>query len=207
MVLSRSALAAVCILTCAFVSLVTWRFEIGLVRGAEGTGWIYAFPLSSVIVCAMVAISVEISMSRERLLPPKARISVLILVMTISFAAFVWSRIALIESEQIHITLFETVLRRVYVPLVVSALGASIGIHLVVRKWRRTGKWLFARCLLGIFFAVPLGILSVRVFSDARYDVVNVVKMGHPMFWVTLLIGLAVWPTGKCVPSVTSKQE
>jgi hypothetical protein len=203
--LKTSAALGLCIVGLGAISWMAWFGEVTLLIGWDGLRWLAVYPKAAFVGVACAAISVLLPARAERRLGVR-RAGLFFLVA--SFIALVSFHLARSSIYALHsrsaafmILAGERSMARLFIAKHVARLAASAvltagGFALAMGIVRRHAGWRMAQVfLLALLLVMPMGALTIRVFptSQGYTDYIHVVKMGYPLFWTTVLMGVASW--------------
>lgn len=188
------------------LSTAAWLAEVTFFKGWEGLRWLEGYPKAAVFGISAVATSAVLAI---RLVCKAARFRLMLFgvaVGAVGWSSFELARRSLYELHSRSAGFLSLAgdagLARILVMknlacLAGSALLASGGLAAATRLLvgRRRWWWLFCRYLVAIGLIFPLSSLTIRVLPalNGATDSMHVIKMGYPLFWANVLVGVVSW--------------
>lgn len=202
----RKGLVAVLVITgLGVLSSAAWLGEVVLLKGWDGLRWLEGYPSASFVGVACVALSVLVPIHvKHRISVGRASLFVAI-AFAIGWFSFDLARSCLYElhspsaafmalsmdpSMAWHFTF------RNLAGLASAALLSAVGFTVAVRLFlARVSWWMAGLFLAAIALVMPVSMLTILVVPalNGKTDYLYVVKMGYPLFWTNILMGLVGW--------------
>ena len=182
------------------LSTAAWLGEVVLVKGRVGLAWLDGYPYASFVAIACVVLSVVLPVRASRQIEPGRIVAFFVLAGLLSLVSFVMSRAAIYDLHSRASALLDgaTSLRvpRDAAVLVGAAIVTAVGFTAAGRVLLApVSWWLSAVFLAALALVLPVSILTIHVVPsfNGHTDYFQVVKMGYPVFWTNVLMGLASW--------------
>jgi hypothetical protein len=182
------------ILLLSFVSLGTWLFEINIIKGWYGLNWLDGSLYSPYLACLIVGIAYLAAFFVNQQLSLVKTIIFMVILCAINVFCFkageylchlIYCRFCFWGKAEIYLFLF---------------LAISLYLLVGFSYWFFTYKFIVPCRKTSIFYlaivaflAIPLSLVTIKLLPGFGHGTgeVDAVKMGYPIFWTTLLLGLS----------------
>jgi len=175
----------------AFAAWGLWLAEVLLIKGWGGLAWLSGFNWSALPICVLiVVVTGHIVNAHARWAEKMKFIGAGFVVTLVAFAITRWTCFQLFWGG-----LPDTTDRRPFVILIATWLGMSVALSLLASRWLAPlHRWTGILVALGLALAMPLSFLTIKVFPavNGSTDQIHAIKMGYPVFWIALLLPLAM---------------
>jgi hypothetical protein len=202
---TKVMLTGLAILALGGLSGAAWLAEVALLKGWEGLRWLDGYPNAVFVGVPCVVLSVALPILISRSTERKQFALFVASACLIAWLSFDLARNALLELHSPSAAwmvlagkpaMARTFIARELGALVSAGVLAAVGFTVAVRIFlAHVGWWTAGLFLLAIALVMPMGMLTIRVVPalNGQTDYLHVVKMGYPLFWTNVLMGLASW--------------
>jgi hypothetical protein len=174
----------------AFVAWALWMAEILWIKGWTGLTWVNEFNWSAIPICALIAILCSYFVAAHASWDHRSLF--LASAFAMIFAAFVVGRDAAINFFTGYFFVPATIEP---IKILVVGLFLSIGLAVAANRWLAPLHYWTAVLIAGsLILAIGLSVLTIQEFPalSGNQDFIHVFKMGYPVFWITLLLPIAL---------------
>jgi len=176
----------------AFAAWGLWLTEVYWIKGWAGLAWLSGFNWSALPICALVVVLCAQSVAVDVQRLNRARFIAIGFVLAVgTFAVVRWAAFELF-SGSISAPLYQ--LEAVLV-LLIAVLAFCVGLTVAVNRWLGPVRsWTVILLAAGLLLVLLLSFITIRIFPafNGSTDELHAFKMGYPVFWITVLIPLAL---------------
>lgn len=170
-----------------------WNAGITWFNPGDGLHWLNGFHWGAAPVCVVIAMASAVAIARDY--QPIRLFLFIILTSGLCFIAFALGRDELyalygrsylqLPTEFAYLALLPFIWLAIYGVVIAIGLTALASLLAPVRWWT-------ASCLMGVWLLIyPLSRLTISV--TMYRDIFDVIRLGYPVMWVTLLVPVALW--------------
>lgn len=188
--------------TSGIVSLCLWLAEILLVKKWHGLGWLDGYMSSLFVIIPLVCLTYMIPMVyRQKIYFPKI-VACFICICLLAFASFELARsffyaiydklyFLVLADSSLH---YKNLMTGVLLPLLLTGTGFYLAVNYLLFK---ISKWTMLLIIGAVILSVFLGLLTIQVIPGfgSGTNFADAVKMGYPVFWISLLFSISGWFT------------
>jgi hypothetical protein len=182
------------VLVWAFAAWALWMGEVRWVKGWAGLPWLAGFNWSALPICALIALSVALLLPKPPRKPNRTLfVSVGGLLM---FTAFLVSRWVAFRMFSGGSGLLAEAGKGPLLLLLLTSLLLSVSLAYLADRWLASLHfWTVFLVFSALGLALPLSIITIRILPalNGSTDSIHAFKMGYPVFWLALLLPLALW--------------
>jgi hypothetical protein len=202
---NKVMLTVLAILALGGLSCAAWLAEVALLKGWEGLRWLESYPNAAFVGIPCVVLSVVLPILISRRTKPRHVALFVASACLVAWLSFSLARNALLELHSTSAAwmvlageraMALTFTLRHLGALVSAGVLAALGFTVAMRIFlAHVGWWTAGLFLLAIALVMPMGKLTILVMPalNGQTDYLHVVKMGYPLFWTNVLMGLASW--------------
>lgn len=169
-----------------------WLYEINYVKGWYGLTWLDGSLFSPYYITALVVLSFLLPFILNKIRETRFFISAFVLLYIISWICYVGGKLVCYEMYARFVGSYPGELRALFISSALLFLACGLGYRFVTHKLitplqKRKAVYLSFSLIL----VIPLSLLTVYLFpgfGDGK-DWIDAVKMGYPVFWVTIILG------------------
>jgi hypothetical protein len=181
-------------LICNFI----WLYEIIKIKGWYGLNWLEGYMNSVFLIIPLTISSYLISIKLFKKIEIKNMIIAFIGLSVISLVSYEISRQYLYMTNPRFFGFFDfdkmltlIISRGTIVPLVLYLIGFY---YLTNRFLIKIPKWTIFLFLKTIILSIVFGIITIKMHTGYGYEsnFIDSVKMGYPIFWLNLFLGINV---------------
>jgi len=180
------------IFTVAIVAWSLWLVEVYWVKGWSGLNWLSGFNWSAVPICGLlVGTCVHVIASGAK---GTNRAKFIAFGFVVTTGAFIAGRWAILEFLSGNLSGIFPIKESVI--LIAAVLSVSIGLTLFAKIWLSPiPLWTTWLLIGGLVLVLPLSFATIKVVPalNGSTDEVHSIKMGYPVFWITLLLPICFW--------------
>lgn len=194
----KKAIIIFLIVALAAAGFSLWLYEILTVKGWSDLAWLGGTLYSPYIITLLVVIAYLVPFLMNRKLKPGWLLLSVVLLYAVSFSCYK-------AGEWLSYIPYSRWGFRWDIPSVIILTAFTLGVFLFLglSYWfvtnyfitRNSKKNIFLISMLAIL-PIPLSFLMVHIYSfDYQEDTgwIDAVKMGYPMFWITVVMGISGW--------------
>jgi hypothetical protein len=206
----RVLVTALLIVTLGVLSWAAWLGEVVLLKGWQGLNWLRGYPQASFVGVACVVFSVVLAI-RSSQATSILRVALFVAVsFPVAWFSFELARLSLYTLHHPLISFAMTMeipWRFIMITtggLVGAALLTAAGFTAAVRLLLVPFKWnVIGLFLLAIALVMPMSLLTIHLLPalNGATDYEHAIKMGYPLFWTNVLMGLAAGLGARSCPA------
>jgi hypothetical protein len=193
---SRLGWRIVAVAALGSLSLAMWRAEVEIIKGWDGLAWLKGYPWTALPICLFVGLSALIALSSKVQVSPGKATAFVASVAGVSWVSFEVARQWFFEnpswlglagySAPLSFWIFSPLLS-----LVLTSVGISASVRLVAGF---ITLWAVPLVAIALVLVVPLSLGTIKIVPAHGYtDEIHAVKAGYSMFWVNVVVALAVF--------------